>query len=76
MAKKNRRDDDDDDADLGAAKPKNDAYTGLLVLTLLAVIAGCVLMYLDHEVLAAQTLTAPNVSGSQSGLEYVVGARP
>lgn len=30
-------------------KPRNDAYTGLLGIALLALVGGCVLMYLDHE---------------------------
>jgi hypothetical protein len=31
------------------AKPRNDAYTGLLAISLLALIGGCVLMYLDQD---------------------------
>jgi hypothetical protein len=31
------------------AGPRNDAYTGLLAISLLALIGGCVLMYLDHD---------------------------
>jgi hypothetical protein len=31
------------------AAPRNDAYTGLLAISLLALIGGCVLMYLDHD---------------------------
>ena len=30
-------------------KPRNDAYTGLLAISLLALLGGCVLMYLDNE---------------------------
>jgi hypothetical protein len=30
-------------------KPRNDAYTGLLGISLLALVGGCVLMYLDHD---------------------------
>jgi hypothetical protein len=30
-------------------KARNDAYTGLLAISLLALIGGCVLMYLDHD---------------------------
>jgi hypothetical protein len=31
------------------AKPRNDAYTGLLAISLLALLGGCVLMYLDQD---------------------------
>lgn len=30
-------------------KPRNDAYTGLLAISFLALVGGSVLMYLDHE---------------------------
>jgi len=30
-------------------RPRNDAYVVMLFITLVAIIAGCVLMYLDHE---------------------------
>ena len=30
-------------------KPRSDAYTGLLVVSLLALIAGCVFLYLDYD---------------------------
>lgn len=30
------------------AKPKNDAYTGLLALSLIALLASCVVLYLDY----------------------------
>ena len=30
------------------AKPRNDAYTGLLVLSFLAMVASCVLLYIDY----------------------------
>lgn len=30
-------------------KPRNDAYTVMLFITLVAIIVGCVLMYLDTE---------------------------
>ncbi len=59
-------DDDDDDDEMGAIKKKsgagNDAYTGLLAIALLAMIAACVFFYLDHSELSSQPLTAPNVT--------------
>lgn len=32
-----------------AAKPQNDAYTVMLVITLLALLIGCTLLYLDND---------------------------
>ena len=59
-------DDEDDDDEMGAVKKKsgagNDAYTGLLAIALLAMIAACVFFYLDHSELSSQPLTAPNVT--------------
>ena len=59
-------DDADDDDEMGAIKKKsgagNDAYTGLLAIALLAMIAACVFFYLDHSELSSQPLTAPNVT--------------
>jgi hypothetical protein len=31
------------------ARPRNDAYTGLLAISLGALITGCVLLYLDYS---------------------------
>lgn len=42
MAKSKSRYDDTE------AKPKNDAYTGLLALSLIALLASCVVLYLDY----------------------------
>lgn len=69
-----RRDDDEDDDDRKPA-PKSDAYVGLMVITLLAVLAGSVLMFMDNEELMASNPTPPAVSGSPAGLEYLVGGR-
>lgn len=32
-----------------APKPQNDAYTVMLIITLLAVLVGCTLLYLDND---------------------------
>lgn len=32
-----------------APKPKNDAYSAMLFVTFVAIVAGCVLMFLDTE---------------------------
>jgi len=34
---------------VATAKPRNDAYTLMLLVTLLAIIAGCVLLYLEWD---------------------------
>jgi hypothetical protein len=34
---------------IDAPKPRSDVYTGLLLISLLAMIAGCVLLYLDYS---------------------------
>lgn len=73
MAKKSKvRDDDDDDRDDEAPKPKSDAYVGMLGITLTALLAGCVLMYLDHDEIstAAGSVQPPTVNTSADGLEY------
>lgn len=31
------------------AKPESDAYTGMLAISLIALIAGCVMLYLDFN---------------------------
>lgn len=37
------------------AKPRNDAYTGLLAISFLAMVGGCVLLYLDYSGYQEQT---------------------
>lgn len=73
-------DDGDDDRPSRTVKPRNDAFTGLLVITLLGLIASTVLLYLDHEELSAQTVSAPNVSvpalGAQSDAPAAPGTPP
>lgn len=66
---KNKTKDDDDAAD-DAPKPKSDAYVGLLILGLLALITGAVLMYLDFDELSKQTIPQPSITGSKDGLLY------
>ena len=59
-------DENDNDDEMGAVKKKsgagNDAYTGLLAIALLAMVAACVLFFLDYSELSKQPLTAPNVT--------------
>jgi peptidoglycan/LPS O-acetylase OafA/YrhL len=40
-------------------KPRDDAWTGLLGLALIALIGAAVLFYLDHSALAAQQVQPP-----------------
>ena len=58
---KARIEDDEDEGIVGTPKPGNDAYTGLLVISLVCLIAACVFLFMDHGEVTAQTLTAPNV---------------
>jgi hypothetical protein len=48
------------DADaLPEAKPKNDAYTGILGISLGAMIIGCVFLYLDYSQYGDRKAPAP-----------------
>jgi hypothetical protein len=38
-----------DNFDQPKAKPANDAYTGMLAISLMALLAGCVVLYLDYN---------------------------
>lgn len=69
MARKGKkRDDDRDDDAPEAPKVKSDAYVGLLAISFLALVVGCVFMFLDHDELAKQNLPAPSIAASDSGL--------
>jgi hypothetical protein len=37
------------DGDEVVAKPRNDAYTGMLILSLVGLLVGCVLLFLDFS---------------------------
>jgi hypothetical protein len=43
-------------------RPRNDAYTGMLVITLVALLAACVFFFLDHGKLTEQSVQAPGVT--------------
>ena len=43
------------------AVPTNDAYTGMLAISLLALIAGCVFLYLDWSQYPDKTPPRPNI---------------
>jgi hypothetical protein len=32
-----------------ASQPRSDAYTGMLIISLIALLAGCLLLYLDYR---------------------------
>lgn len=53
-----------DDTD---TKPKSDAYTGLLALSLLALVASCVILYLDYSQYGNMKPTMPNLPTIQKG---------
>lgn len=54
--------DDDEDDDRPARVPsRNDAYTGLLVISTLAFLGAAMLFYFDYAEATAQPLTMPNV---------------
>jgi hypothetical protein len=55
-------DEEHDDLDEDPDRPRNDAYTGMLVITLASLIAACVFFFLDHGALTAQTVQAPSVT--------------
>jgi hypothetical protein len=48
----------DDDPD----RPRNNAYTGMLVITLVSLLAACVFFFLDHAALTEQSVQAPSVT--------------
>ena len=55
MARKKERSDD------GVVRPPSDAYTGLLALSLIAMIGSCVVLYLDYAQYGNTKAPAPNV---------------
>lgn len=67
MARSRRRRDEEDDE---PKEPpiKSDAYVGLLAISLIALVVGCVFMFLDHDELSKQTVTPPSISVSEDGL--------
>ena len=70
MAKTKAKADRDEDPD----KPKSDAYVGLLAITLVALLGGAILVFLDHSELeeSARAVQPPAVNLSVDGLEYKV----
>lgn len=77
-------DDDDDVAPKKSKKPASDAptgtpsdaYVGLLAISLLGLIFGAVLLYLDHDELATKKADPPTVALSDNGLNYVQAGAP
>jgi hypothetical protein len=55
-------------------KPRSDVYTGLLVLSLLAQIAGCVFLYLDYS--EYKTDKPPTVASIQAPAPPPVAPAP
>jgi hypothetical protein len=46
---------------LPPAKPGSDAYTGILALSLIGMIAGCVFLYLDYSQYGSAKPPTPNI---------------
>lgn len=69
-------DDDDDDDDGAPPKPGENAYTGMLVVTLLALIGACVLFYLHTDALSAQTVPQPPAVNTPLGGAAPAGTNP
>jgi hypothetical protein len=63
--------------DLPEAPPQTDAYTWILVISLVAMLTGCILLYLDYSSYGEQKPTAPPVPQAfQFGGEGGGGAAP
>jgi hypothetical protein len=71
------RDEDDDIDTPGVDKPRSDAYVGLLAITLVAILGGAILMFLDQTEIAdaAKGLQPPTVSVAPEGLESAAPAQ-
>lgn len=54
-------DEDDEPAD-DLSRPRDDAYTGLLMIALVALIGACLFWYLDNEALSGQQISPPTVN--------------
>ncbi len=61
-----RRDDDDDEPEV--PKTRSDAYVGLLAISLIALIAGIVLLYVDFDEISQGAAPLPSVTTSTDGL--------
>ena len=57
-----RRVREDDEAELAAPKTRNDVFTGLAALSLIALIGAAVFFYQDPEATALKSLAAPSVT--------------
>jgi hypothetical protein len=66
MARNRRRDDDDDDNQ--PDKPRSDAYVGMLAISLVALITGIVMLYIDFDELEKSPAPAPSITLSDDGL--------
>ena len=55
-------DDFDDEVEAGPPKPGADAYTGLVVITTICLLAAAVLFYMDGDKYKDVKVTSPNVA--------------
>jgi hypothetical protein len=58
------------------AKPRSDAYTGLLILSLLAQVAGAVFLFLDWHQYPASSPTPPAMTAAAPGAQPPPPANP
>lgn len=70
-ARPRRGDDDEIDVKPGT---RSDAYVGLLAISFLALLVGCVFMFLDHDELSQQKADVPTVSAAPEGLALPLNA--
>ncbi|CAN5228739.1 hypothetical protein BH11PLA2_BH11PLA2_21430 [soil metagenome] len=75
MSKKSKRRSNDDDTP-EFDKPKSDAYVGLLAISLIALIAGAVLLYVDFDELQKAQAPVPTITVSEDGLAMPKGGVP
>ena len=69
-------DDNDDDGIVRTPKVGNDAYTGMLVISLVCLLTACVFLFLDQGEVTAQPLSAPNVTIDALGKAVAAPAAP
>jgi len=64
---KSKRRVDDDDAD-ALPKTRSDAYVGLLGISLVALLTGVILLFIDFDEISKGSAPLPSVTTSEDGL--------
>lgn len=70
--KRSSRDDDDDPSEKPKPKARNNAFTGMLAISLLALFAAATLFYLDFDALSG-TIPQPSVTVPELGAAVAPG---